>query len=203
MAKRLQRLIKFLRAHARSWWYTPLISLLAAADAFVVVIPTDGLLVSACLLNPRRWIYTVFLVTLGSTIGAWALAAILENHGLPFLLQIFPGIDQTSAWVWSDKMMDQWGSIALFLVALSPLTQHPAVALAALAGMPLWDIFLLVFAGRLIKYAIWGWIATHTPKLLKRIWGLQGDLKEAGLENLKESAKPGPEAFTNSLKKPL
>jgi membrane protein YqaA with SNARE-associated domain len=193
MPRRLQRLIVFLKSHARSWWYTPLIALLAAADAFVVVIPTDGLLVSACMLNPRRWIYTVLLVTLGSTMGAWLLAAILENHGLPFLLQIVPGIEQSRAWIWSDQMMDQWGSLALFLVALSPLAQHPAVALAALAGMPLWDIFLLVFAGRLIKYGLWGWIATHTPKLLKRVWGLQGDLKEAGVEEIKDPIKPKPD----------
>lgn len=194
MPRRLQRLLKFLKAHARSWWYTPLIALLAAADAFVVVIPTDGLLVSACMLNPRRWIYTVFLVTLGSTMGAWTLAWLLEIHGLPLLLQIVPGIEQSSAWIWSDKMMDQWGSIALFLVALSPFAQHPAVALAALSGMPLWDIFLLVFAGRILKYGLWGWISTHAPKLLKKVWGLQGDLKEAGVEDLKEPVNQKPNA---------
>jgi membrane protein YqaA with SNARE-associated domain len=184
MPRRLRRLIDFLQSHARSWWYTPLVALLAAADAFVVVVPTDGLLVSACMLNPRRWIYSVLLVTLGSTLGAWTLAALLEIHGLPLLLQIAPDINKTSAWVWSDRMMDQWGSIALFLVALSPLMQHPAVALAALAGLPLWDIFFLVFAGRLIKYGFLGWLSTHTPGLLKKIWGLEEELKEAGVNEI-------------------
>jgi membrane protein YqaA with SNARE-associated domain len=198
MPKRLQSLIAFLQAHARSWWYTPLIALLAAADAFVVVIPTDGLLVSACLLNPRRWIYSVLLITLGSTIGAWALAALLEIHGLPLLLEIAPGIEQTRAWIWSDRMMDEWGAIALFLVALSPLAQHPAVALAALANMPLGEIFLLVFAGRLVKYGAWGWISTHTPKMLKNIWGLQGDLEEAGVEELKKHASQKPNLSQSS-----
>jgi membrane protein YqaA with SNARE-associated domain len=194
MPRRLRLLISFLQAHAQSWWYTPLVALLALADAFVVIIPTDGLLVSACMLNPKRWIYTVLLVTFGSTLGAWALAAILEIHGLPFLLHIAPGIEQTTAWIWSVKMMNQWGSIALFLVALSPFAQHPAVALSALAGMPLWNIFLLIFAGRLIKYGLWGWISIHAPGLLGRVWGLQGDLQEAGVEDFKKplSHEPNP-----------
>lgn len=181
MPKRIRRLIDFLQKHANAWWYAPAIALLAAADAFIVIVPTDGLLVSACMLAPRRWIYTTLIVTLGSSLGAWALAAILEVHGLPFLLYLQPGLDQTSGWIWSDQIMDRWGSVALFLVALSPFPQQPAVALSALAGMPLWPLFLLVFGGRVIKYGLLAWIATHTPGLLKRMWGLQHELEEAGV----------------------
>lgn len=189
--KRLKRWIDVVQAHAQAWWYTPAVSLLAALDAFVIVIPTDGLLVGASMAAPRRWVYAALLVTLGSTIGAVVLAAILQIHGLPFLQYLSPGVDQTEAWRWSVTLMADWGGLALFLIALSPIMQQPAVALAALAGMPLLNIFALVFAGRLIKYAFLSWIATHAPGMLTKLWGMQHELEDAGIP--KTALKVGPE----------
>jgi len=182
MGKRLHNLIAAVQSHASSWWYTPALALLAAADAFVIIIPTDGLLVGASMAKPKRWVYAAVVVTLGSTIGALILAAILQKHGLPFLQYLNPGIDQTEAWAWSVKMMADWGRWALFFVAISPFMQQPAVALAALAGMPLLEVFYLVFLGRLLKYGFLSWLATHAPAMLSKIWGIQNELKEAGVQ---------------------
>lgn len=182
MAKRIRRWVQVLQRYADRWWYAPLIAFLACIDHFVIIIPTDGLLVSAVMLAPKRWIYTTIVITLGSSLGAWLLAAILETHGLPFLLWISPGLDQTSVWQWTNTLMDQWGGWALFLVAISPLMQHPAVALAAMAYMPLKEIFLIVFAGRLLKYGFLAWLSSHAPQYLSKLWGIQDELKEAGVE---------------------
>jgi membrane protein YqaA with SNARE-associated domain len=177
-----------LQKYADHWWYAPLMGLLAGADLFLVVIPTDGLLISAVMLAPRRWIYTAFMVTLGSSLGTLALGYLLQQHGLPLLLNIVPGIDQSSAWVWTKSLMDSWGPWAVFVVALSPLMQHPAVALAALAGMTLLNLFALVFAGRILKYLMLSYIATHAPAMLGRLWGIQDELGEVGVKNPKDQA---------------
>jgi membrane protein YqaA with SNARE-associated domain len=182
MPKRIQNWIAVLQRHAQSWWYPPAVALLAALDSILIVIPTDGLLVSATMLAPKRWIYVAFIVTLGSALGALFLGAALELHGLPLLLQWFPGISETQSWKITDQLMDRWGTLALFLVALSPFMQHPAVILAALAGMPLLELFGVVFVGRLIKYFFLAWISTHAPGMLNKLWGIQGELKDAGIE---------------------
>jgi len=170
--------IRRLQRHARRWWYAPLISFLAFIDHFVVFIPTDGLLVSAVMLHPRRWIYTFLCLSVGSSLGALVLAALIEWHGLPLLLQISPGLDQTGMWSWTEAFMNQHGIWALFLVAVSPVVQHPAIALAALAKVPLLNIFLVVLAGRLIKYAVISWVASHAPHLVRRLWGVSREVKE-------------------------
>lgn len=141
------------------------------------------------MLAPRRWFYNALIVSIGSAIGAWALAAVLEVHGLPLLLQIKPGITETSAWVWTNQLMDSWGDWALFLVALSPLMQHPAVALAAIAQMPLGKVFLMCFAGRILKYMFLAWVSTHAPGMLGKLWGMRGELEEAGVDSSKIEAK--------------
>jgi membrane protein YqaA with SNARE-associated domain len=182
MLKRVQSFVRMLQRYGYRWWYAPLVSLLAFADAFVVVIPTDGLLVSAVMLAPRRrWIYSCLIVTLGSAAGAWALAALLEVHGLPFLLELQPGLDHSPVWAWTNRLMDDWGGWALFLVSLSPIMQHPAVALAAIAGMPLTEVFMIVFLGRALKYGLLSWIASHTPKMLGRLWGMKEELEAVGV----------------------
>jgi membrane protein YqaA with SNARE-associated domain len=178
-----------IQKHGDAWWCAPAIAVLAFLDSFVIIVPTDGLLVASTIACPRRWIYNAFMVTLGSTLGAVALAALIHDHGLPLLLQISPGINQTATWAWADRAVDQWGGLALFLFALSPLMQHPAVALSALAEMPMTTMFLLIFSGRLLKYLALSWISSHAPRMLNKLWGMQGELKEVGVmpENPKNS----------------
>lgn len=189
MKKRLHHWYQTMRQYADRWWYAPLIGALAFADLFVIVIPTDGLLISAVMLAPRRWFTKSVIVALGSSLGAVALVFLLHEHGLPLLLKIAPGIDQSHAWIWSQHLMEQWGIWALFLIGVSPFMQHPAIALAALAHMPVWSVFWAVFIARVIKYAFLGWIATHAPKMLERLWGLDADLKEIGVNQDPDAPK--------------
>lgn len=193
MSKTVRRWIHVLEKYANRWWYAPVISVLAALDSFVVIVPTDGLLVSAAMLAPRRWFYTALLVSLGSSIGAWALAGVLEVHGLPWLLSMQPGIEQSRVWIYTDRLMDAWGTWAVFIVSLTPVMQQPAIALAAVAGKPLPEIFAAAFAGRLIKYAALAYISTHAPSVLGKLWGFRAELEEAGVvppHDEKKSDKP-------------
>ncbi len=188
----LKRWFMVLQKYADRWWYAPALGLLAGADLFLVVIPTDGLLIGAVMLSPRRWIYTAFMVSLGSALGCLALAHLIQVHGMPFLLHIVPGIESNSAWTWTNQLMDKWGTWAVFLIALSPLMQHPAIALAALAGMPLLNIACFAFAGRIIKYLLLAYLATHAPSMLGNLWGLQYELEEVGLKDKIKDKGPNP-----------
>jgi hypothetical protein len=55
------------------------------------------------------------------------------------------------------------------------------VILATLAHTPLEKIAITVFAGRFLKYLIMGYIASHAPKLLTKLWGVQEELEEVGI----------------------
>ncbi|MGE0634700.1 MAG: VTT domain-containing protein, partial [Pseudobdellovibrionaceae bacterium] len=150
--QKINILIRWLQKYTNRWWYAPLIALLALIDHFVIIIPTDGLLVSSVMLNPKRWIANSLIVTLGSSIGALMLAALIQFYGMDFLLMILPSIQQSTIWSWTEHFMDDYGLIVVFCIALSPIMQHPAIALAALAGSSLQSIFVVVFLGRIIKY---------------------------------------------------
>lgn len=180
MKQRLQKWFRHLQHHSNRWWYPPLIGAMAFADLFILVVPTDGILVSAVAIAPHRWIYTGLMVALGSALGATALAHVLQVKGMPYLLHMVPGIEHTKTWLWTNDLMHKWGDWGVAAVAISPLPQHPAVALAAFAGISLFEILVAVFLGRAIKYLFLAWLASHSPKLLNRCWGIKHELKEVG-----------------------
>lgn len=181
--------IRRLQRYGKRWWYIPLIAVLAFLDSFIVIVPTDSLLISAVMMRPKRWVYAFLVISLGSTLGACALASFVTTYGDSFVHELFPSIYTSSMWTWTDQLMDKYGALAIFLVSLSPATQHPAVILGGLTGVPLFEIFVAIFLGRAIKYSFFAWIASHSPKLLKKLWGVQGELKDV----LNEQGKPAVE----------
>lgn len=180
--KYLQIQIKKLQRHTGKKWFTPLLGFLAGLDNIIIIIPTDGLLISSSMLIPKKWFTFALSVTIGSMIGAMALASIVEFQGLPWLLNHYPDLDQTKSWMWSQEFFENYGLLFVFVVGLSPLMQQPAVILAALANTPLYKLAMVVFFGRLLKFMLFAYIASHSPKYLKKIWGVKGELDEVDIK---------------------
>jgi len=179
---RISEYVKLLQRFVDRIWYAPVIGILAGLDNFVVVVPTDGILISSSMLNPRRWLLFAAAVAIGSTMGAVILAAFVELHGLPWILEMFPGVDQSRMWALTDQFFSEYGLLVVFLVAATPLMQQPTVILAALANTPLMELTAVIFAGRAIKFLIMAYLGSHAPRVLGRLWGLKGELEDAGVK---------------------
>ena len=178
---KIQSYVKLLQRFADRFWYPPLIGFLAALDNLVVIIPNDGILISSSMLIPKRWFILAFSVAIGSTIGALALATLVEFQGLPWILDIYPGIDETKAWTWSMKFFEAYGLLLVFAVAITPFMQQPAVIFASLADTPLVELAAVIFAGRFVKFLAMAYLGSHAPRLLKKMWGLKSELQDAGV----------------------
>lgn len=178
----LQIQIKKIQRHTSKKWFTPLLGFLAGLDNIVVVIPTDGLIISSSMLIPKKWFTFALSVTIGSMLGAMALASIVELQGLPWLLNHYPDLEHTKSWIWSQEFFGNYGLLFVFLVGLSPLMQQPAVILAALANTPLYKLAIVIFFGRLMKFMLFAYIASHSPKYLKKMWGVKGELDDVDIK---------------------
>jgi len=174
-----------LRRFADRIWYLPFISFLAFIDLFILLIPTDFLLVTYVLLKPKKWIAAMIWISLGSAFGALALAGILQYGGAELVEQWFPRVFQSGHWSSTSEFVRKHGAPALALISVSILPQQPGVVIAALSRMPLFEIFLSVLVGRLAKYALFSWLASHAPKQLERF-----ALGRAALAEVK--VKPAP-----------
>lgn len=179
--KKIERSVQFLQKFTDRLWYPPLIGFLALIDSFIIIVPTDGLLISSAMLKPRKWFYLAFCISLGSTIGAMIFFHLLEQHGLPWVLEYYPGINQGTMWLWSEAFFAKYGLLLVFLVAASPVMQQPALILASAAHSPFIPMLVAVFTGRILKNLIMSYISSHSPKLISKMWGVQGELDEIGI----------------------
>lgn len=177
--------VEILQHYANRFWYPYFIGFLAAVDNFVIVIPNDGILISSSMLTPKKWFLLALCVAVGSTLGAAVLAALVEFQGLPWVHHFYPNIVQTNAWSLSQDLFNKYGLLLLFIVAVTPVMQQPAVILAGLANTPMMKIMLVIFIGRFIKFLIMAYLGSHAPRLLNKMWGLKDELKSVGI-NIKE-----------------
>lgn len=180
--KYIRQTIKTMQKFADRLWYPPLIGLLAALDNIVVIIPNDGILISSSMLIPKRWLGFAFAVAVGSTIGAMALASLIELKGLPWILELYPGLNESNIWQVTDRFFKDYGLLVVFAVAITPLPQQPAVILASLAATSLTQLALVIFIGRFLKFIVMAYLGSHAPKLLTKLWGVKDELDEVGIK---------------------
>lgn len=172
---------KRLQSHIDQSWYGPFIAFLAAVDFFVIIVPTDGLAISSTLLRPKKWFSVAIWISIGSTVGAFLLATLVENFGADLIYHWFPSMTESQSWQWTQEFFVKYGIWVVAGIGATPLMQHPSIILAALANKNLTLIAGAYFCGRIFKFTIMGYISSHMPKLIRKIWGVQDELEEVGV----------------------
>ena len=171
-----------LQRYADRWWYAPLIATLAFVDTFLVIVPNDGILISSSIIRPRRWILFAVSITIGSTLGGLALLALLEMKGVPWVLELYPGIAQTATWIWTTDFFSKYGLYLIFAIAMTPTFQQPGIIIAGMAGTSILEMGIVMFIGRLLKFLFMSYIGSHAPGFLEKLWGVRGELKNVGIK---------------------
>lgn len=159
-------------------WYVALVSLLAGLDLFILIVPSDGLMISAVLARRERWVSTFLWVSTGSALGALLLTALIQGVGIETLQALFPAVFQSQGWSGLEEFMAAYGALALAVVSFSPLPQQPGVIIAALSGTPPIVVFLAVWIGRVVKYGVLAWLAAYAPGQLRKLWLVRRELEE-------------------------
>lgn len=180
--QKIQKYVKWLEQFADRPWYPLLISVLSVLDNFLIVIPNDGILVASSMLIPKRWFVFALFVSIGSTLGSVLFCLLVEMQGLPWIQEYYSGITETQIWLWSEKFFENYDILIVFVVAILPINQHPVLILAGLAGTPVLTLIGVIFAGRFSKFTLMAYLGSHSPKLLKKIWGMEDELKDAGMK---------------------
>lgn len=174
--------VKLFQHYINRAWYLPMLSILAFLDNFLVVIPTDGILISSSMLRPPKWFFFALFTALGSAIGALCLAWLIDGNGIQIVEKLFPEIQTSSSWIRTQLFFEKYGLWLIFAVAVTPFTQQPAIILGVLAGVSIFQIFLISLLGRGIKFMLMAYLGSHAPNLIKKFWGVKGELKEVGIE---------------------
>jgi membrane protein YqaA with SNARE-associated domain len=165
--EKLGGIFRSLQRYLGQWWYPPLVALLAGADAFILVVPVDALLVPCLLARPRRWLSTVLLVAAGSALGGVLLAGLVDSDLIRGAF--FHGLEKGPEWARAADWMGRYGLFGLLFFSLGPLPQQPALVMAGLARLNLFSMFATILLGRLMKYGTYGLVCRYAPGLVMKI----------------------------------
>ena len=160
----LQRLLRR-AAEGRSFLLT--CAALAFTGTCTAGYPVTAIVVPATLLAPQRWKAIALAATLGSALAATALVIVIHHAGWSTLYAHYPQLAGHPDWLRVMSWAAQYGTLALFLVALSPLPQTPALIIFGIARPDYLGVLLAVFAGKLIKYSTFAWITRRAPALFQ------------------------------------
>jgi membrane protein YqaA with SNARE-associated domain len=179
---KVKNLVAKLQSFVDQKWYSPLIALLVSLDNIILIIPTDGLLISSALLKPKKWIGFALTVSFGSTLGALLLALIVKQYGIPFINEFYPQVMASKSWILTKNFFDLYGLWVVLIVSAGPVMQQPAIVIAALANTEIKVLLIPLLAGRLFKFLLLAYISSHAPRFLSRLWGIQTELEEVGFK---------------------
>lgn len=150
--------------------YFALLSLALAFGATLLAIAFVPVLCMLVVARQRRWGVLVVTCALGSALGATLLAWLVATFGTQILEYLLSRLARTQEWQTGSRWVDAFGFAALLAVAALPLSQTPVLIVCALMGMPLAEVFLSVFAGKLIKYSVSAAVVSSTAGHLMPSW---------------------------------
>lgn len=175
----MAKLERFIESAGNRPWFVPMIAVLAGADIFILVIPTDALVASAAWTHPKRWFATGVTVAIGSALGAICLGIATDWLDLsPWLSQWISENFSQAHWTQAVEWVRSYGGWALAGISLSPIPFQIGVAAAVMLEMPFPELFISVLAGRALKYVLLAWIAARCPQWLTKIPGVRREMRE-------------------------
>ena len=125
-------------------------------------------------IKPRSPLFSKFMLTrivlTASVMAALALSLYLVFHHLGWnqLLSWYPDLAASNSWRDATRWVSAYGAWALLLIAVSPLPQTPALAFAAIARLPIAEVFLALLVGKVLKYSVYGWLVARFPERYAR-----------------------------------
>jgi membrane protein YqaA with SNARE-associated domain len=126
-------------------------------------IPFSSILILAVLLRRDRWKEIALLSSIASATGGLVLYIVFHHLGWPYLIEAYPDLVQSKAWIDATRWVTAYGTWALLVVAASPLPQTPALIFTAVSSLPPVEVFTALLLGKLVKYGAYAWLAATFP----------------------------------------
>jgi membrane protein YqaA with SNARE-associated domain len=106
--------------------------------------------------------------SLGSATGGVILYLIVHHLAWSQIMAAYPDLTQSKAWGDATRWVSAYGTWALFGIAATPLPQTPALIFTAVSRLPVPEVFLALFLGKLMKYGVYGYLAAEFPLWFRR-----------------------------------
>ena len=149
--------------------YPLMVGIMALAMTVSMTIPFASILIGAVLLRRDQWKEIVVVASLGSATGGLFLYLIFHYLGWNQIVDAYPDLTKSKAWTDATAWVSDYGTWALLGIAAMPVPQTPALIFTAMSRLPVSEVFLALFLGKLLKYGLYGWLAARCPAWVERV----------------------------------
>jgi uncharacterized membrane protein YdjX (TVP38/TMEM64 family) len=185
-------LLRSLTRHAQHRGFPVVVAGMALAATLSMSVPFASILVAAVLLAPRRWFALALGGSLGSAAGSALLYLVFHHLGWARFFDSYPEVVRSAAWLDATRWLGAYGTPALLLISALPLPLTPALMFAAISRLPVAQVILALWAGKLLKYVVYAWLAAAFPATRLRTRQRQLDALGAALSHA-TSQREAPE----------
>ncbi|MDI4635234.1 VTT domain-containing protein [Pelomonas sp. V22] len=158
------RLLRSLLGRADSRMFPTVVGGIAALATLSMTVPFASLLMAAVLMVPRRWLAVAISSSLGAALGAGLLYLAFHHLGWALLFERYPDVLRSSAWHDATRWLGAYGVPALFVIAVTPLPLTPALMFAGITRLPVVEVMLALWLGKLLKYLAYAWMTSCFPE---------------------------------------
>jgi membrane protein YqaA with SNARE-associated domain len=144
--------------------FPAVVGAVAVAATVSMSVPFSTLLVAAVLMARRRWIAIAVWASLGAALGAALLYLVFHHLGWARLFDAYPDVVRSTAWSDATRWLSTYGVLALLVIAATPLPLTPALMFAGISRLPIVEVVLVLWIGKLAKYLVYAWLASRFPE---------------------------------------
>jgi membrane protein YqaA with SNARE-associated domain len=155
---------KLLYRSAGHRYYPLVVALLAFASTATFAFPFVIVLIPAVLIAPRRWLVLGVLTGAASGVGAAVLVELFHYFGQELVIARYPQLAASESWQFASEWLENYGLLALMVIAGSPLPQTPAIFFYSLANPSTPGVLIAVGIGKTVKYLFLAWLTSHYPR---------------------------------------
>ena len=157
-------LMRTLLRRADSRVFPVIVGAVAVAATLSMSVPFATLLVTAVLMARRRWGEIAVWASLGAAVGATLLYLVFHHLGWARLFDAYPDVVRSSAWGDATRWLSAYGVMALLFIAATPLPLTPALMFAGISRLPITEVAVALWVGKLAKYLVYAWLASRFPE---------------------------------------
>ncbi|MBI5716354.1 MAG: hypothetical protein HZC37_01550 [Burkholderiales bacterium] len=157
-------LMRALLRRADSRAFPMAVGAVAVAATLSMSAPFATLLAAAVLMAPRRWRAIALWASLGAAFGAALLYLVFHHLGWARLFAAYPDVVRSAAWADATRWLSAYGVVALLVIAATPLPLTPALMFAGISRLPVAEVVLALWIGKLAKYLVYAWLAARFPE---------------------------------------
>ena len=156
----VRKILDFSAGHR---YYPLIVSLIAFVSTTTFAFPFVIVLIPAVLLAPRRWLVIGLLCGFTSGLGGAVLVEVFNYMGRELVIDRYPQLAGTEHWKIACDWLEDYGLLALAVIAGSPIPQTPAIFFYSLANPSTLGVMIAVGLGKSVKYVFLAWLTARYP----------------------------------------